>query len=219
MPADGKAVDGGDPRLLDAAAMHIIGNGMRLRNAAQELVHVAEIPLHEPQKRNPAAIEMSEIDPGAEGAAVAIFGMLEHTTAHHRNVGCRIKNGEIDRKLSELERRLVLGVEKARIRHGHMDRPAPSLDRRGAEIDTAFGGKPRQRLHRLRARQQHGMAEMHAGALARQHMRQKNALVDLDAVLVALQLARFRCQLHARRRKPWNEGRGLHDQCVEPQEQ
>ena len=51
--------------------------------------------------------------------------MLEHASTDHRNISRRIKNRR-DRPQAPCAREcgLVLGVEKARIRHGHMHRPA-----------------------------------------------------------------------------------------------
>ena len=53
------------------------------------------------------------------------------------------------------------------------------------------------------------MAEVEAGALMAEHMRQEDALVDLDAVLVALVEGRLRRDLLARRHQPGHRaGRG-----------
>ena len=57
------------------------------------------------------------------------------------------------------------------------------LDTNRAKIDVALGVQCRQRRRRLRARQQHGMAQMRAAARMRQDMRQQQALVDFQTLL------------------------------------
>ena len=87
MAADGKAVDRRDPWLFDAGAVHVVGQRVGPRHAAQEFMHEAEIALEEPDERDLAAIEMGQVDAGAEQAAAAIFGMLDLAAAQHRDVG------------------------------------------------------------------------------------------------------------------------------------
>jgi hypothetical protein len=55
------------------------------------------------------------------------------------------------------------------------------LDPRRAEIEAAVAAEPGQRLGRLLARQQHGVAEMAAALGIGQELVGEDALVDLDA--------------------------------------
>ena len=52
MAADGEAVDRRDPGLLDAVAVHVVRQRVGPRDAAQELVHEAEVALQEPEERD-----------------------------------------------------------------------------------------------------------------------------------------------------------------------
>ena len=70
-----------------------------------------------------------------------------------------------------------------------MDGLAASREARGAEIERAAFGEFGDKRGAFRARQQHGVTEMFADARARKHMGEKQALVDLDAVLVALPMS------------------------------
>ena len=84
------------------------------------------------------------------------------------------------------------------------------LDRRGAEIDrAACAVNSRSRASDFGSRQQHRVAEMRAGVRMRQHVREEDALIDLDAVLVALHLLALRIDLLARRHQAGNELGGL----------
>ena len=87
--------------------------------------------------------------------------------------------------------RVVLGVEETRIDHVEMDGLAASREARGAEIERAACGEFRDERGAFRPRQQHRVTEMLADARARKHMGEEQALVDLDAVLVALPMSGF----------------------------
>src|SRR5262249_9076657 len=150
-----------------------------------------EIALEKPDEWNPATIKMGEIDAAAKDPAPAIFRMVERAAAHDRDLGRGIERREIDRDLHGSERGLVLGVEETRILHGQNARLAAALEEDRAEIDRTIGRKLRQQFRRLRSRQQHRMAEVKARGLVGEHVGEKDALIDLDAVLVALQERTF----------------------------
>ena len=119
--------------------------------------------------------------------------MIDDVAAQHADLAHRIENGDIGRGLGVVERVVVLGIEEARILDGDDRGLALPLDLGRTEIDHVV-------LDELAAharstsmlRQQHGVAQMHAGVGVGQHMRQENALIDFDAVLLALHQLRFR---------------------------
>ena len=99
MAADGERIDGRDPQFFDAAAVHVVGHAVRRGDAAQELVHVAEVADQEPEEGNLAEIEMGEIDAGAENALAAIFLVVDRDAAHDGDVGRSIERRDIDGEL------------------------------------------------------------------------------------------------------------------------
>src|SRR5262245_20241790 len=188
--ADGKGLDRGDPRLLDAPPAELVGR--RVVGAGEpaiDLVDVAEVALEVPEERDAAMIEMGEIDAGAEHATSLVFRMLDDGAAHDRDFARAVEQREIDADLRTVERGLILGVEKAGIVLRHHRGLAGALDRGARELDDAVALELRQQVLRFRPRQQHGMAEMPPAALAAEHRGQKRALVDLEPALVALQYA------------------------------
>src|SRR5262249_30097731 len=93
-----------------------------------------------------------------------------------------------------------------------------ALDRDLAEIDRTDGGKLVEEFSRLRMQQQHRVAEMPAGALAREHVGEEDALVDLVSFLITLQERVFGRDLLARRHEARNGGGGFVDEVFEPGE-
>ena len=140
-----------------------------------------------------------------------------------RRVGFRIEHREIDRGSVCCKVDLVLGVEVARIAHEHVValpwRFTAAVPRSSRTLCLQFGTR-----ERLGARQQHRVAEMHAGLRIRQHVGEENALVDLDAVLVALHLLALRMDLGARgirpgmRPRPHRRAVGAHEAGLTPRE-
>src|SRR6185437_1693705 len=110
---------------------------------------------------------------------------------------------------------VVLGVEEARIVHGHDRGLALPLDARRTEIDRAAPDEFAEPLEGCRLRPQHRLAQMHAGLGQRQHLREENALVDFDAVFLALQMLGLRRHLPARRRQPGDQFGGIIDQVLD----
>src|SRR5205085_6976425 len=176
------------------------------RDAAQELVNEAEVAHQKPHEWNPAAIEMGEIDPAAEDTAAAIFRMVERAAAQDRDIARRIEGREVDRDLHCLDRGFVFGIEETRIFHGQEASLAPAFETDLAEIEGALSDKFRQQLCAVWARQQHGVAEVMARRLVRKHAGEKDALIDLDALLVALWKRTFGGDLIRRRRQPGDGG-------------
>ena len=152
---------------------------------------------------------MGEIDAGGEDLAAGIFRMIDHVAAQHADLAHGIEQGDIGGSLGVVERVVVLGVEEARVVDRHHRRLAAPLHPRRAEIDHAVLDELAHALDRFRLRQQHGLAEMRAGIGQRQHLREENALVDLDAVLLALHQPAFGVDLLLRRRQTRHQLGGI----------
>ena len=79
----------------------------------------------------------------------------------------------------------------------------------------AVGCELWQMLGGLRPRQQHGVAQMMPGGLAARTCGKEDALVDLEAVLVALQECRLGGDCAARRRQAGHRGGGREHQIFQ----
>ncbi len=71
------------------------------------------------------------------------------------------------------------------------------------------------RCNGFRFRQQHRFAEMRSRVGDGQHLREKNALVDFDAVFLALHQCAFGIDLFVRRRQAWDESGGIISEIVD----
>ena len=114
------------------------------------------------------------------------------------------------------QRRIVLGVEETRACGRDVDRIAAPLEPHRAEIESALGGEGRSVAGALGQRQEHGVAQMRAGPRTCEHMGEKDPLVDLDAVLVALVQGRLGGNLLRRRSEAGDGGRRGKHQVLEP---
>ena len=83
-------------------------------------------------------------------------------------------------------RREVLRIEEAAVGEQQHGRLALALDLGGAEIELSIAQELGQRLGRLLARQQHGVAEMQPAFGIGQELVAQDALVDLPAFLLGL---------------------------------
>ena len=98
--------------------------------------------------------------------------MFHHIAAQHRDIARAIECSDVDCDFEAIERGLVLGVEKARIAHGHDRGLAAARERCAFEHERAAFGEAPRLLGRFRVRQQHGVAKMHAGCGMSENMRQ-----------------------------------------------
>ena len=192
------------------AAVHVVGHAVGRRDAAHELVHVAEVADQEPQEGDLAEIEMGEIDAGAENAPAAIFLVVHRVAAHDRDLG-RSVEGATSTAISVWAR--VVSSSALRKRGLIMSRwtALPRRVRRAAPRSSApRAANSATKRGAFRPRQQHGVTEMPADARARKHMGEEHALVDLDAVLVALAMSGFGADLVAGRHQSRNKRRPPH---------
>ena len=114
-----------------------------------------------------------------------IFRMIDNAAAQHADFAHRVHDRDIGRGLGVVERVVVLGIEKARIVEGDHRGLALPFDARRTEVDRRpFLMNSRAALDRFRLRPQHGVTEMHAAVAQRQHLREENPLIDLDAVFL-----------------------------------
>ena len=218
MAADGERVDCGDPQLFDAPSVHVVGHAVGRRDAAQELVHVAEVADQEPKVGNLAEVEMGEIDARAKNALTSIFFVIHDDAAHDGDLGRSVEGRHVDSNLGLSKGRVVFGVEKAWIDHVEVNGLAASRQARCAKIERAASSEFGAEGGAFRARQQHGVTQMLADARTRKHMRKEQALIDLDAVLVALRMNRLGLDLLSCRDQSRNEFRRGVNEVIEAAE-
>ena len=144
MAANGERVDRGDPKFFRPASVHVVGDTLRRGDAAQELMHIAEVADQKPKEGDLAEIEMGEIDARAKNALAPIFLVVHRNAAHDRDLGRPVERRDVDGELRLGKSGVVLGVEKARIDHFEMRRLAAAREARGAEVERAAFGEFRQ---------------------------------------------------------------------------
>ena len=184
--------------------LDVVGKGVRRGEAAEDLVDPAEVAPQVPEERDAAAIEVRQVDPGAEDRAAGVARVVHRAAAHGGDRARAVEDRHVHRGFHAVEGGVVLGVEEAGIRGGeeHGRQVARSLQPRGAEVEAAVPCEACGELGAFGAGQQGGVAEMEAGAGVAEHVGEEDALVDLDAVLVAL------VESGLRRRPPPRSGRG-----------
>src|SRR5499426_4179818 len=205
-------------RMLAAPGMMPSLRAVGARQAAIDLVDVAEVALEIPHEGNVAVIEMREVDAGPEHAAALVFRVLHHAAAQHRHFARRVDEREVDADLHAVETGLVFGVEEARVLERDDRRLAAPFDRRAVKLDGAAAGELGGQRLGFRPRQQHGVAEMAARPLAAQHRGEKQALVDLEHVLVLLQEAVLAGDLLRLGHQPGHRARRRRDQVLDTHE-
>ena len=131
-----------------------------------------------------------------------------------------VEDRHVHRGFHLVEGGVVLGVEEAGIRGGeeHGGQVARPLQPRGAEVEGAVPCESRGELGAFGAGQQGGVAEMEAGAGVAEDVREEDALVDLDAVLVALVEAGFGGDLPLGRDEAGHQRGGAPGQLVHAEE-
>ena len=216
--ADGKRVDRRDPRLLDATPAHVVGQQVGRRDAAEDLVNVTKFTPREPEERDLAAIEMREIDAGAEHAPAAILRLVDRAAPQHDDAARRVERGDIDCDFHLIERRVVFGIEEAGIDGGEMDRAPLAMQPRRAKIENTIGCELRGEFDAVLPRQQHRMTEVPAGLLAGKNVGEKQPLVDFDPVLVALVECGFRRHLRSCRHETGKILRRVVDEILDADE-
>ena len=81
---------------------------------------------------------MRQIDPGGKDLAAFVFRVIDHVAAQDADLAHRIEDRDIGRRFGVVERVVILGVEKARIFHGHNGRLALPLDTGRTKVDHAM---------------------------------------------------------------------------------
>ena len=173
---------------LSTAAIHsfsmVPGLAGRGRQAAVELVDVAEVADQVEQEVDPALVEVREVDARAEDAPAGVAGVVDHAAAHHARPRSRGRAAPGRRPLGRTERGSVLGVEVARVDQlddaraaGAGDGARPGRRRRWRE--AARGA----RAPRASARAS-SSTRWRPGARAREHVGGEQSLGELEALLV-----------------------------------
>ncbi len=122
-----------------------------------------------------------------------------------------IEDRGVDRDFHLVERCVVFGIEEALVLRGDHGSFAAPLDADFAEIKRAIRIEFFQRVGGFRPRKEHGVAQMTPGGFIGEDVGEENALVDLDAVFLALQEWRFGGDLSlCRRQSRYGIGRGEH---------
>src|SRR5712692_5261555 len=191
---------------------------IRIGQPPIELVDEAEVADQVPEIADLPLVEMGEVDAGAEDAPAGILGMRDRRAAQHAHLGLRVEQRDIDRLLHALERRLVLGVEEARVVHRQHRCLAVTLEAGAAKIQFAGSFVLRQARARTRMRKKHRVAEMRTRRRVAEDLGEKLALRLLQPLLVALREPRFALELLFRGEDAWKQLRRATAQFVHPYE-
>lgn len=117
---NGKPPHRGNERLLDGRTSEFVRRSLlRHCKAPVDFAHIAEIALQIPDERDPAMIEMRQIDARAEDATAAVFWMLDLCPAEHDDFRGSIKQREVDADFRSVECAVILRVQKPRIAIAH----------------------------------------------------------------------------------------------------
>ena len=106
--------------------------------------------------------------------------------AQHADFDRVVEQHKIEGGLQRRGRAIVLGIEEFGIEQSNVADFALALRFRLAEIDHAGLAKFGDPLQRFPLRLEHGVDEMHATALIREHLRDEQALLQLAAEFGAL---------------------------------
>src|SRR5262249_23740785 len=180
VPADGEALDRGDPDLLDAARFRVL---VLQSKASIELVDEAEIADQVPEVADPALIQMREVDAGAEETPPGVLRVLDDTAAQDADLGLAVEQREIDRDLHCLDRRFVLGVEVARVAHRQDRRLALALEASSRELECAGAIEFGEPLRGSGMWKKHRMAKVRARGGVGQDLGEEGACRLLQTLL------------------------------------
>ena len=134
--ADRVGLGGGDPELL-GAVLQLARLPLGRREPAVELVDVAHVADEVEEEGDQAAIEVREVDPGAEDAPPGVARVVDDAAAEDADLDLGIEQDEVDRGLGRGQRGGVLGVEVARVAQLEDPRDAVAAHVRAAEVDLA----------------------------------------------------------------------------------
>ena len=159
-----------DPELLGGLlrrARAVLGRAQ----PAVDLVDVAEVAGDEEDERELAEVEPGQVEARAEDPRSRVAGVLDHAAAHHSDLDLGIEQDQVDGALGRPQRRVVLGVQVARVADLEVpDVPlAPHMrpfrgrrrrwrgSRRSARAPRRWGGaSPRRDASRRAARRARG---------------------------------------------------------------
>ena len=144
--------------------------------------------------------------------------MRDLAAAQHADLGPRVEERDVDGDLERLERRLVLGVQEARIIHCHHRSASLALHACAREIEPAPPLEFGEARSRMRMRQQHRVAKMAACHAIGEHGGKEEPLVDFEAALVLLQPRCFFRQCGVARQQVRKGGGGAAAELIDTHE-
>ena len=142
--------------------------------------------------------------------------MLDHAAAEHADLDRRVEQREVDRDLGGVQRRVVLGIEVARVAQLEHAGATLAAQVRRAEVGDAGGAEVIEPLERLLGRAQHRPHEVRAGLGVGEHVREQQPLRDLQPVLVGERALVLGGQFVAARHEPGHPLGGAREQCFDP---
>ena len=159
----------------------------RPAEAAVDLVDEAEIPDREEQVGDLAAVEVGEVQAGAEDAPIRVARVVDRSAPQDRDLDLRVEEDEVDRGFQRAGRRVVLGVEVARV--SELDRAdvAASGDGGGAEVGVPGALVVGLVIERSLRRAQHHVDQVPARVRVGEDVAEQLALRDLVALFVLLE--------------------------------
>ncbi len=167
-------------QLAAAADRERLGRGDPQLVGAEDLVDEAEVADREEQVRDLAAVEVREVQAGAEDAAAGVARMVDDAAAQHADLDLVVEQQEVDRRLERAERGVVLGVEVTRV--AELDRAdvAGALHVGLAEVECARLAEAVDLVDGERCGRQHRLDQVPAGVGLREHVGEERALRDLQ---------------------------------------
>ena len=161
---------------------------------AVDLVDEAEVADREEQVGDLAAVEVGEVQAGAEDAPAGVARVLDDAAAQHADLDLRVEQDEVDRRLQRAGRRVVLGVEVARV--AQLDGADVAAAARRCAVPRSTRPVALEARRGARARAASGAASRRSGggrvSGSASTWPSSCALRDLVALLVLLQAARAR---------------------------
>ena len=172
---------------VSAAAIHSFSTS-GCAQPAEHLVDETEVSHGEEQVGDLAAVEMREVQAGAEDPLAGVARVLDDAAAQDADLDRRVEQDEVDRRFERAGGGVVLGVEVARVAQLDGADVAGSRDGRGPEIDAARSASNSAWCSSASfGRAQHHVDQVTAGLRVGEDVAEQLALRDLVAVLVLLQ--------------------------------
>ena len=141
--------------------------------------------------------------------------MVDDTAAEDGDLDVGIEQQQVDRDLRRRNGRVVLGIEVAWV--AQLQHPGAPVAAKAhlSEVDGAGRAELVEPRERLLGGPQHRPDEMGAGARRREHVRQQEAIGDLQALLVALEVLALCFDGAAVGTRPGNRSAAVFEQLLD----